>query len=150
MKLHSDLKEFIELLNSEKVEYLIVGGLAVAFHGYPRFTGDIDILVRRNADNAARVASVLNRFGFGELALDPTTFTTPNTVVQLGRPPNRIDLLTSISGVTYDQAWRGKVSGTLDGTPVDFIGRNELIANKRASGRAKDLADLDYLDRNQG
>ncbi len=146
MKLNSDLREFVELLNSAGVEYLVVGGHAVAFHGYPRFTGDIDFWIRPSADNASRVLQVLEGFGFGGLGLSVADFTTAERVVQLGRPPNRIDLLTSISGVTFDRAWSGRVAGMIDGIPVAFIGRGELLANKRASGRAKDLADLEELE----
>jgi hypothetical protein len=145
VKLHSDLKEFIELLNSLKVEYVVVGGHAVAFHGYPRFTGDIDFFVRPTPENAARIVAALEAFGFAQPDLNASTFTEPDKVVQLGRPPNRIDLLTSISGVTFDEAWRHRVRGELDGLPVAFIGRTQLVANKAASSRAKDLADLDNL-----
>ncbi len=146
MKLPKDLREFIEFLNSRKVEYLVVGGHAVAYHGYPRFTGDIDFFVRPSAQNAARLADALEDFGFGGLGLDPQTFTRPNKVVQLGRPPNRIDLLTSISGVDFAEAWAGRKVGELDGLPVPFIGRATLIKNRRASGRPKDLVDVEHLN----
>lgn len=150
MKLHSDLREFIGLLNSRRVEYVIVGAHAVAFHGYPRFTGDVDFLIRPTPENAARVVEVLDAFGFGELGLKVSTFTEPDKVVQLGRPPNRIDLLTSISGVDFEEAWRGRVPGEMDGLPVSFLGWDQLLVNKRASGRTKDLADLESLGTKDG
>ena len=146
MKLAEDLREFVELLNSTKVEYLIVGGHAVGYHGYPRYTGDIDVFIRRSPENAARVASVLDAFGFGQLGADADTFQQPDMVVQLGRPPNRIDILTQISGVEFDDAWPGREDVLLDGVPVPMIGRDALLANKRASGRPKDLADLRELE----
>ena len=144
-KLQSDLKEFIALLNSRKAEYIVVGGHAVAFHGYPRFTGDIDFFLRATPDNAERVLSVVKDFGFGDLQIGISDLTTPNRVIQLGRPPNRIDLLTSISGVEFDDAWPSRVSTDLDGEQVSFLGLNELIQNKRASNREKDRADVSKL-----
>lgn len=150
MKLHSDLREFVELLNSRGVEYVIVGGHAVAFHGHPRFTGDIDFLIAANPDNAARVLGCLAAFGFPDLGLAVDDLLQPGQIVQLGRPPNRIDLLTSISGVAFDEAWRTRVAGTLDGLPVAYLGRDALRANKLASGRAKDLADIEAIDRVAG
>ena len=145
MKLQKDLREFIELLNSRGIDYLIVGGHAVAFHGYPRYTGDIDFLVRPNAENGARIVEALRAFGFGELSLTPADFLRPESIVQLGRPPNRIDLLTSISGVSFDEAWSSRASAELDGVPVLFLSRENLIKNKQASGRPKDLADAATL-----
>lgn len=145
MKLHSDLREFIGFLSSREVEYLVVGGHAVAFHGYPRVTGDIDFLLRSTPENADRMLRVLEDFGFGDLGLTATDFTAPGRVVQLGHPPNRIDLMTSISGLSFEEAWEGRVAGTLDGLPVWFLGKSALLRNKRASGRARDLADLEAL-----
>lgn len=141
MKLADDLREFVELLNSENVEYVIVGGHAVGYHGYPRYTGDIDIFVRSDSSNAARIVAVLDAFGFGNLGADADTFTKPDTVVQLGRPPNRIDILTNISGVDFEQVWDTRESAELD-VPVAMIAREPLLINKRAAGRAKDLADV--------
>jgi hypothetical protein len=145
MKLNKDLREFIALLNSTGVKYLVVGGHAVAFHGHPRFTGDMDFFVECSPENANRLAAALVQFGFGGLGLGAEAFLQPETVVQLGRPPNRIDLLTSIDGVGFAKAWQAKVPGELDGAPVHFLGREDLLANKRASGRPQDLADLDNL-----
>jgi len=145
VKLQTDLREFIELLNSRRVEFVVVGGHAVAFHGNPRYTGDIDFLVGQDARNSERLADVLREFGFGEVAAD--TFTAADRVIQLGRPPNRIDLLTTISGVSFEEAWGSRVPAELDGLPVTFLGRDALLKNKRASGRPKDLADVDELER---
>lgn len=147
MKLQRDLREFVELLNSHGIEYLVVGGHAVSFHGHPRFTGDIDFFIRRSPENAARLLAVLAVFGFGDLGLTSTDFMTQDRVVQLGRPPNRIDLLTGVSGVTFEEAWATRVAATLDGLPVCFPSREVLLRNKDASGRAKDLADAAILRR---
>ncbi len=146
MKLSKDLREFIELLNSEHVDYLIVGGFAVAFHGHPRFTGDIDFLVRMSPENAQRMETVVRAFGFASTGLSAADFTVANQIIQLGQPPNRIDVLTSISGVSFDDAWLSRVASTLDGIAVAFIGKDALISNKRATGRPKDLADIAELE----
>ena len=145
MKLAKDLREFIELLNSRRVDYIVVGGHAVAFHGHPRFTGDIDFLLRPSSENAERVINAVEAFGFSPPGLSPEDFVRESTVVQLGYPPNRIDLLTSISGVPFEEAWSGKLSGELDGLPVFFLGWDALLKNKRASGRDKDLVDVNKL-----
>lgn len=143
--LQNDLREFIGLLNSLKVEYLVVGGHAVAFHGHPRFTGDIDFFIRATGENAERVLGVLDAFGFGSLGITVADLTEPGQVVQLGRPPNRIDILTSISGVDFDSAWASRAPADLDGHAVNFIGADELLKNKQESGRPKDLADAAKL-----
>lgn len=144
-QLQSDLSEFIALLNSGRVEYVVVGGHAVAFHGHPRLTGDIDFFVRATPENADRLLAVLAEFGFGEMGLTKGELTVPDKVVQLGRPPNRIDLLTSISGVTFDEAWKTRAEGQLGEHVVPFIGMEALIRNKRASNRAKDQLDVTTL-----
>lgn len=144
-KLQTDLREFIALLNSRKVEYLVVGGHAVAFHGHPRFTGDIDFFIRATSDNAERVLEALADFGFGGIGLSRDHLVAPGQVVQLGRPPNRIDILTSISGVAFDEAWDARVPADLDGEPVAFLGWHHLIQNKQASDRMKDRADVEKL-----
>jgi len=147
MQISTDLREFIALLNSNAVEYLIVGAYAVGWHGYPRYTGDLDILVRVGQKNAERLIAALNKFGFGSLAPDTDTFLKEDVIVQLGRPPHRIDLLTSISGVAFDEAWNTRESGNIDGIEVAFIGRDALIRNKKSTGRAKDLGDAEELDK---
>ena len=145
MEIHRDFKELLGLLNSHKVEYLIVGAYALAFHGVPRFTGDLDLLIEATPENARRVMSALLEFGFGSVGLSSDDFLKAEQVVQLGVPPVRIDLITSISGVTWEQAIRGSISANLDAIPVRFIGKTQLIANKRAIGRKKDLAVLEAL-----
>ena len=147
MALSSNSRELIALLNSRGAEYLIVGAHSLAFHARPRFTGDLDILVRPTPDNAAKVVAVLDEFGFAGLGVSASDFTTPEQIIQLGRAPNRIDLLTSISGVSTDEAFATKVAGELDNVPVSFLSKTLLIANKRAVGRPQDLADLSELER---
>ena len=147
MKLQRDLREFVESLSSSGVEFLVVGGHAVAFHGHPRYIGDIDFLVRPTKENAERVLDAISRFGLPQLTLSAEDFTRPVSVVQLGRPPNRIDLLTEISGVDFATAWAGRETADLDGCSVFILGRKELLLNKRASGRPKDLADIDALEK---
>jgi uncharacterized nucleotidyltransferase DUF6036 len=144
-KLQSDLREFIALLNSHEVEFLVVGGHAVAFHGHPRFTGDIDFFIRTTQQNAQRILSVLSEFGFGSLGIAERDLLEPGQVVQLGRPPNRIDILTSISGVDFDSAWQSRIQASLDDQPVSFLGWNELVRNKQASDRQQDRADVEKL-----
>jgi hypothetical protein len=139
------LARAIELLNSHEVEYLIVGAVALAHHGLPRYTGDLDILVRNSPENAQRLERVVQSFGFDALGLKAQDFVNSYQVVQLGRAPNRIDLLTSISGVTFEEAWPERVEVDLEGTRANFIGRKALIQNKRATGRPQDLADLAAL-----
>ena len=145
MKLTKDLREFIELLNARGVEYVLIGGHAVAYHGYPRYTGDIDFFVRGTEANAQRVLEVLEAFGFGGDDLDVSDLTTPGRIIQLGRPPQRIDLVNQIDGVEFEQVWTTRVLAHIDGIPVPVIGRDALLQNKRAAGRAKDLADVESL-----
>lgn len=145
MKLSKDLREFIALLNSTGVDYLIVGGYAVAFHGYPRYTGDIDILIRPSRSNAEKVVRVLRQFGFASPDITAEDFVKPDCVMQLGRPPNRIDLITSLSGVDFDEVWAARLPGVLDDLPAQFISREHLIANKRATGRTRDIADAEAI-----
>jgi hypothetical protein len=128
-------------LNSNKVEYLIVGALAVSWHGFPRYSGDVDFLIRPTTDNAARVLRAIAQFGFGSLDIAIEDLAVPGKVVQLGYEPNRIDVMSSITGVTFDEAWAERSTGELDGLPVGFIGRKALLRNKDATGRSKDLID---------
>ena len=145
MPLPKDWRQFIELLNSNGVEYLIVGAVALAHHGWPRYTGDLDILVGNSPENAQRLETALKDFGLGALDLTAADFVDSYRVIQLGVPPNRIDLLTSITGVSFQEAWAGKVQADLEGTLAKIIGRDTLIQNKRSTGRPQDLADLDAL-----
>ena len=145
MPLHPDWKEFLELLNSTGVDYLIVGAHARVLYGIPRYTRDIDILVRVSPENAAKLEHVLLAFGFASTGVTAEDFLVPHRVIQLGVEPYRIDLLTSISGVEFDDAWSDRVAGQMDGVPVAFLSLRAFRKNKLAAGRPKDLADLDDL-----
>lgn len=140
-----DFCELLECFNASGVKAIIVGAYALAFHGAPRMTGDLDVLVQPEADNSQRVAEALTAFGFESLGLSAGDFLRPDIVVQLGVPPLRVDLLTGISGVTWDDAWAGAVAGEFGTVDVRFLGLAELRRNKRAAGRLKDLADLEAL-----
>lgn len=144
-ELPQDFREFFELLNSEKVEYLLVGGFAVGLHGYTRATADIDAWVNPTPENAARVIRALERFGFAANSLSQEAFTASRKVFQIGVPPIRIDVLTSVSGLVFDNAYVKRVSADFGGVTVSLISLEDLKTNKRASGRNKDLADLDNL-----
>jgi len=145
MEIRNDFKELLELFNKHKVEYLIVGGYALAFHGAPRFTGDIDLFVRPDPQNTKRILAALNDFGFGSLDLSQDDFSTAGNVVQLGVPPVRVDIITFVTGVTWEKADAGKVPSRYGDTPVFFISREDFIANKKAVGRCRDLADIEAL-----
>ncbi|MBW1893163.1 MAG: nucleotidyltransferase [Deltaproteobacteria bacterium] len=145
MEVQKDFKELLELFNAHKVKYLIVGGYALAYHGAPRYTGDIDVFVKPDKENALCILKALNEFGFGSAGLKEEDFKSPNKVVQLGYPPVRIDIITSISGVSWDEAFREREKGKYGEITVHYIGRDHYILNKRASGRRKDLADLEAL-----
>jgi hypothetical protein len=146
MAVPKDLREFIESLNSHGVEYLIVGAHALAFHGFPRYTGDVDVLLRPTPENAVRVEQVLIAFSFASLGLKAADFLQAGRIVQLGIAPNRIDLLTSLTGVAFEEAWEGRVFADLDGVPVALLSRETLIKNKRATGRTQDMADVEKLE----
>lgn len=141
----SDFIEFLRLLNANEVEYLLVGGFAVAIHGYPRATADIDVWVARYADNARRIVAALRSFGFDVPSLNEELFLDPDRIVRMGIAPLRIELLTSIDGVEFDDCAPRAIVQLVDGSPIPVIGLDDLKANKRASGRSKDLADLDNL-----
>jgi len=142
--LNPDFKEFAELLNAHRVDYLVVGGYALAAHGHPRYTGDIDFWLDRSAVNIERLQVALREFGFGSLDLKPEDF-QPDTVIQLGQPPRRIDLLMGIDGVAFENCFKRREVIDIQGLPLNFIGLDDFKANKRASGRNKDLADLEAL-----
>jgi len=145
MEVQPDFEDLFKLFNAHEIEYLIVGAYALAFHGAPRFTGDIDVYVNPTAQNADRVVEALADFGFKLPELGTEDFRTPEKVVQLGVPPVRIDLLTSISGVSWEEAWSHAASGAFGDAEVHYLGRDQFITNKRASGRKKDLADVEAL-----
>jgi hypothetical protein len=145
MSLSADLREFIALLNSHSVEYVIVGAHSLAFHGRPRYTGDIDILIRPSPENAAKLSIVMDKFGFTGTGFKESDFVEPDQIIQLGRIPNRIDLLTGITGVATDEVFETKIATELEGLPVFMLSKALLIQNKRAVARPQDLADLDTL-----
>jgi hypothetical protein len=145
METRPDFRDLFALLNEHKVEYLIVGGYALAFHGAPRYTGDIDIFVRPHLENAQRILQAPATFGFQFPNLTVDDFQNPNKVVQLGVPPVRVDLITSLTGVSWEEADSSKERGNFGDVPVHYIGREQYIANKRATGRKKDLADIEAL-----
>jgi hypothetical protein len=145
MEVQSDFRDLLASFNKHKVEYLIVGGYALAFHGAPRYTGDIDLLVRPDPVNAQRIMAALQEFGFGSVGLAAPDFERPYQVIQLGVPPVRIDLITSITGVSWEKAFTERREGKYGDLTVAYIGREQFIQNKKALGRKKDLADLEAL-----
>lgn len=147
MLFSQDFREFIALLNEEKVEYLIVGGYALAVHGVPRFTQDIDFWIGISSENTNKLLSVLQRFGFGSFSINQQDFSQKDLVIQLGYPPNRIDILTNIDGVTFEAAYANRFLLNINGLEIPFIGYEELLTNKKSSGRHQDLADIEQLEK---
>ena len=145
MNLDEDLREFIELLNALKVRYIVVGAFAVAYHGYPRYTGDIDLFIERSSENAQAIVNALQQFGFGDLGHSSEDFLQEDQVIQLGVAPNRVDLLTFLSGVDFEEAWATREQGEIAGLRVPIISKELLKRNKAASGRSQDRADLEHL-----
>ena len=148
-RLNRDYNDILSALCAEGAEFLVVGAYAVGVHGIPRATGDIDIWVRPTSENARRVMRALKRFGAALLDLTEEDLATDDTVFQMGVAPSRIDVITGISGVTFDQAWPSRVTVAIEGLAVPVIGRDDLLRNKAASGRPKDLADLAALGTSQ-
>ncbi len=146
MDLAPDFDEFIGSLTAHGVEFVVVGAYALAFHGVPRFTGDIDILIRPSHDNARHLLAALVEFGFPVEGLSPEAIADPRRMIEMGVPPVQIHVMSSISGVDWDQVWSDSVEGGLGRHPVRFIGRDSFLRNKRAAGRPKDLADIDALE----
>lgn len=140
-----DFEELFAFFNARKVRALIVGGYAFAYHARPRYTKDIDIWIDAAPENAGRLLEALNDFGFGSLDLSIEDFTKPGQIVQLGFPPNRIDLLTSIKGLTFDQAWKNRIEDLFGATKVCYVGRDDLIRSKMAAGRTQDRLDVEIL-----
>ena len=145
MEVQKDFRELLALFNEHKVEYVIVSGYALAFHGAPRYTGDIDILIHPDTANAHRILEAIDEFGFGSVDLTAADFQKPQNVIQLGVPPVRVDIITSLTGVSWEDACTGRIQGKYGDIPVHYIGREQFISNKRAVGRKKDLADLEAL-----
>jgi len=141
----TELKEFLELLNEHRVEYMLIGGYAVGYHGFPRATADMDIWIATNEANAGKIIAALEAFGFAGTGMTPELFLGPDKITQMGNPPLRIEILTTISGLEFAEAYAKRIVDVVDGVPVSFISSDHLKINKRASGRPKDLADLDNL-----
>jgi hypothetical protein len=145
IELPADFKEFLRLLNEHHVEYLVIGGYAVAYHGYPRATGAIDVWVAVHPRNAERIVAALKQFGFDLPALSPDLFLKENQIIRMGVPPLRIEIATTISGVTFDECYVSRVVDVVDEVEINFIDLVHLKVNKQAAGRSKDLADLENL-----
>ena len=143
--LNQDFKEFIQSLNDNHVRYLVIGGYAVALHGYPRYTKEIDIWIEMSSENAAKMVRALKQFGFGSLGLKAADFLVPDQIIQLGYPPNRIDLMTTPPGVDFETCYASRVRVVIDDVTVNFIDLENLKKSKKAAGRLQDLADLENL-----
>jgi len=144
-ELANDFKEFLRLLRAHRVEYLLIGGWAVGYHGYPRSTDDLDVWIAISPANAERIVKVLSDFGFAVPELSTALFLQPDQIVRMGFEPVRIEVMTSISGVQFDECYRERLETTLDDEPVSLISLRHLKINKKASGRLKDLSDLENL-----
>ena len=145
MEVQQDFRDLLELFNKHKVDYIIVGAYALGFHGAPRYTGDLDVFVKPHPVNAKSIIQALHEFGFGSVGLTAADFEEEGKVVQLGFPPVRVDIVTSITGVSWERARSGRVKGQFGDLVVHYIGRDDFIENKRALGRKKDLADLEAV-----
>lgn len=144
-RLPSDFKEFLLLLSEHEVEYLLVGGYAVSYHGYPRATVDLDIWVSRTLENALKIVAALKEFGFDVVGLTPELFTEAENIVRMGEPPLRIEIITSASGVEFSECYHQRIVDEIDGIQVNFINLEKLKRNKAAAGRHKDMDDLENL-----
>lgn len=145
--LNPDFREFLKSLNDAKVEYLLIGGFAVGYHGYPRATSDLDVWIAISPDNARRVVAALREFGFGAPDLKEDLFLREKLIFRMGVEPIRIEISTKIDGVVFEECWSRRIAGEMDGLPVPIISRQDLLKNKRASGRHKDLDDVEQLER---
>lgn len=145
--MNEDFLDFLRALVGERVRFLLVGAHALSVHGVPRATGDLDVWIDVEADNVSRVWSALRAFGapMEELGITLNDLARPDTVVQFGLPPRRIDVLTGLTGLDFESAWNGRDIRAIEGMQIAFLGRGALIENKRATGRLKDLADLEAL-----
>jgi hypothetical protein len=143
--LHPDFKDFLKLLNSQNVKYLVVGGYAVGYHGYPRATGDMDIWIAVNPDNARKIKRVFCDFGMDSTQVSEDLFLEKDKIIRMGNPPVRIEVITGASGVNFSECYSRREVINIDGTPINFISIEDLKKNKKASGRHKDLADLENL-----
>lgn len=145
MEAQQDFRDLLASFNAHEVDFIVVGAHALAFHGAPRYTGDLDLFVRPDPGNARRILSALDEFGFGSLGLTVEDFAQPDKVVQLGVPPVRIDLVTSLTGVSWNDAAAGRERGDYGDVPVYYLGKEQFRRNKRATGRKKDIADLEAV-----
>jgi hypothetical protein len=145
IRLPKDFKDFLKLLNELEVRYLVIGGYAVGYYGYPRATNDLDIWIELKTQNADKLVKALNRFGFVNHEIKPEIFLKEDQIIRIGHPPVRIELLTSISGVRFDDCYQTRKTDSIDGVEMPLIGFKELIRNKKASGRHKDLNDIENL-----
>ena len=145
MNIPEDFKEFIELLNSHNVRYLIIGGYAVGFHTRPKFTNDIDVWIENTEINVEKVLQVLNEFGFKSLDITTEDLTAPNMVIQLGYSPVRIDIITGLRGMDFNKAFDEKISGSYLGVKTFFISLENLITSKQNAGREKDIEDIRWI-----
>ena len=145
IELPLDFKEFLKLLNENEVKYLLIGGYAVGYHGYPRATNDMDVWIAVHPDNAVRMVAVLREFGFILPELTPELFLQANKIVRMGLPPMRLEISTGVSGVDFEECFASRIVDTLDGIQVNIIDLSHLKINKKAAGRLKDLADLENL-----
>jgi hypothetical protein len=144
--LSKDFKEFIKLLNVHSVRYLVVGGYAVAFHGHPRYTKDLDVWIELSQENADRIIKALEEFGFGSLGLKTEDFLEEDQIIQLGYPPNRIDILTALKEIKFEDCYKERIEIEIEGVKINFIDLENLKRNKRATGRPQDLADAENLE----
>ncbi|MBS1551166.1 MAG: hypothetical protein JST15_03735 [Bacteroidetes bacterium] len=144
--LHQDYREFIELLNANKVEYLVVGAFALAFHGHPRYTGDIDFWVNNNEENSKRVYACIKEFGFPTSGLSENDFISDDLIFQIGYPPVRIDIITSLDALNFEESYKDRVEEFIDDLKISFLCLEDFKKNKKAVGRFKDLADLEGLE----
>ena len=145
IELHPDFKEFLKLLNSHDVRYLLVGGYAVGYHGYPRATGDMDIWIEMSESNSKRVVSAFLDFGMADEAISEDLFLEKNKVIRVGVPPVRLEVITSASGVDFNECYTNREVIEMDGVPINLISIQDLKKNKYAAGRHKDLADMEHL-----
>lgn len=149
MALDENFKEFIKLLNANGVKYLVVGGYAVAFHGYPRYTKDLNFWIWADPENAGRTIGAIREFGFSTLGLEPGDFLDLDNVIQIGYEPNRIDLITQLESLDFEACFAARQEGNFEGVTIPFIGIDDLIKNKRQTGRPKDRLDAATLERKQ-
>ena len=147
--LNPDFKEMLSCLKDEEVDFIIVGAYALAAHGFPRATGDIDVWVGNGFENAQKIMRALMKFGAPTSQLSEEDFTAPDVIVQIGVEPSRIDLLTGIDGVEFDEAWQNKISITIDDLEINVLSKEDLLRNKLATGRDKDQGDIVWLEKNQ-